>query len=110
MKGWEKPDPETLAYWRHCQTIETAIDRLVTNKPAFVFGWYLAPTAAGACDVYLYSGNDAGSPLIVSLISTIGVELVEHFDPPIYFPAGIFIDIDTNVAMFRLHYLIDPER
>lgn len=110
MKGWEKPDSEELAFWRHTQYVETAADLIISTKPCFVFDWEMEPLVAGASDCFIYDGQSASDTLRASLFTVLGDRMCEAFWPPLYFSKGLYVDVDTNVFMFRVHFFVDPER
>jgi len=99
---------EELERWRSVQLVEVAADRFVTNKPCFVFMVALVAAAAGAADAFIYDGVDATGDLRITLASVLGVWLQEYYTPPQYFTKGLFIDVDTNVQVVRVRYMIDP--
>jgi hypothetical protein len=99
---------EELERWRSVQLVQVAADRFVTNKPCFVFMAELVPLAAGASDAFIYDGVDATGDLRITLASITGDPAIESYQPPQYFAKGLFIDVDTNVQVVRVRYMIDP--
>jgi len=99
---------DELERWRSVQLVQVAADRFVTNKPCFVFMAILVPTAAGASDAFIYDGVDATGDLRITLASITGDPAPEYYWPPQYFAKGLFIDVDTNVQVVRVRYMIDP--
>ena len=110
MPAHELWSVEEYARWRSIELVETAIDRLVTIMPCFVFMAVLVPTAAGASDAFIYDGQGVSGTLRITLASITGDPAGEHYWPPQYFSKGLFIDVDTNVQVVRVRYMIDPRQ
>jgi len=79
--------------------------RLITSRPCYLLSMLVRPTNAGSASVlYLRNGETALADILISVGGQY-VHPLHEFVIPVYFNAGLYCDLDTNVASVSIQYL-----
>lgn len=104
------PKGETSEYARLAKEIRSVRmtgDGVVSVAPGFLFD-IIFYAEAGAGQFNLYDGDDASGTVILSSSTLQNNTIPIHFDPPMYYREGLYVDVSVNVTAITLRFADEP--
>jgi len=70
----------------------------VTIEPAYLFSVVLTGAGVGASDAAVYDGSNTSGEPMLDLRAVVDMSVQLHFDPPLVFNRGIYVEKGSNVT------------
>lgn len=88
-----------------CRPIRVTATGPVILGPCFLFSVHFSADAVGVTTNQIHRGPSVADPVLFDLDTLTSSSFQHNFDPPVYFPRGIYVAVGLNLQYMVLHIL-----
>lgn len=98
------------AFWQKVQFVRVTADGPGHKEACYLFGCGALGDSSGAGDVTLRDGHSvAGEPKVTLGTTTQRNHDRAHFNPPIFFSTGLYVDVGSNITSAYVQFLPETD-
>ncbi len=96
---------DLLALARLTSCVRVTGDQRLISRPSFLFSLVITSDGGGEADGAIYDGANTKGTFRFDLYCVDEAQQQLSFDPPVYMPHGIYVDVGSNVESIVVQFL-----